>query len=107
MLKNILRDSLPTMIAVMLSSMYAVIDGLFIGTATGDVGLAAINIAWPITALISAFGIGIGTGGSVLFSYAKGKGDNKQAKDTFGTTCTMLLVFGILLLIDYNVIKNF
>ncbi|MFI3211938.1 MAG: MATE family efflux transporter [Eubacteriales bacterium] len=46
------------------------------------------------------------TGGSVLFSYAKGKGDSKQAKDTFGTTCTMLLIFGVLLLLGLQCYKE-
>ena len=60
MLKKILKDSLPTIVSLTLSGMYSVVDGLFIGKATGDIGLAAINIAWPITAVITAIGIGIG-----------------------------------------------
>ena len=54
------------MIAFTMSGMYSVVDGLFVGKAAGDTGLAAINIAWPIPAVITALGIGIGTGGSVL-----------------------------------------
>ena len=45
MLKKILKDSLPTIVSLTLSGMYSVVDGLFIGKATGDTGLAAINIA--------------------------------------------------------------
>ena len=45
--------------------MYSVVDGLFIGKATGDTGLAAINIAWPITAVITALGAGLGIWGAI------------------------------------------
>ena len=99
MLRKIFKDSLPTMIAVMLASMYAVIDGLFVGYTTGDIGLAAINIAWPITAIIAACGIGIGTGGSVLYSYQIGKNNEEVARKTYGTLCAMLGILGAFLVV--------
>ena len=68
MFRRIVKQALPTMIAFTMSGMYSVVDGLFVGKAAGDTGLAAINIAWPIPAVITALGIGIGTGGSVLYS---------------------------------------
>lgn len=87
------------MIAVMLYSLYGVIDGLFIGNSTGDVGLAAINIVWPVTAVIIACGIGIGTGGSVLLSYFIGTGDTQRAKEVYGTTNILLVLSSIVLFI--------
>ena len=51
--------------------------------AAGDTGLAAINIAWPIPALITALGIGIGTGGSVLYSHYRGRGEQKVCENLF------------------------
>lgn len=96
MLKKILKDSLPTIVSLTLSGMYSVIDGLFIGKATGEVGLAAINIAWPITAVITATGIGIGAGGSVLVSNYRGQGKQKASEAAGNHTITMLVVAGIL-----------
>ncbi len=95
MLKKILRDSLPTIISLTLSGMYSVVDGIFIGKATGDTGLAAINLAWPITAVITALGIGIGTGGSVLISHYRGKQDTEKGKKASDNTLTLLVLAGI------------
>ena len=58
--KNLIRDCLPTVFSLMLSGLYSVMDGLFVGRAAGDTGLAAVNLAWPLVAVITATGIGIG-----------------------------------------------
>lgn len=98
MIKKVLQGSFPTMIAAMMYSMYAVIDGIFVGNATGDIGLAAINIAWPLAAIIFAMGIAIGTGGSVMISFYRGKGEAQSAKDVYGTTLLLLLSGGLVLM---------
>lgn len=97
MFRRILKQALPTMIAFTMSGMYSVVDGLFVGKAAGDTGLAAINIAWPIPAVITALGIGIGTGGSVLYSNMMGKGDGDGCRRMFNTTVSFLVLAGILL----------
>lgn len=97
MFRRILKQALPTMIAFTMSGMYSVVDGLFVGKAAGDIGLAAINIAWPIPAVITALGVGIGTGGSVLYSNMMGKGDREGCRRMFNTTATLLVLAGILL----------
>ena len=66
--KNLIRDCLPTVFSLMLSGLYSVMDGLFVGRQREIPGLAAVNLAWPLVAVITATGIGIGSGGSVLFS---------------------------------------
>lgn len=97
MFRRIVKQALPTMIAFTMSGMYSVVDGLFVGKAAGDTGLAAINIAWPIPAVITALGIGIGTGGSVLYSNMKGKGDRDGCRKIFDSTVTWLVLAGALL----------
>lgn len=97
MFRRILKQAFPTMIAFTMSGMYSVVDGLFVGKAAGDIGLAAINIAWPIPAVITALGVGIGTGGSVLYSNMMGKGDREGCRRMFNTTATLLVLAGILL----------
>ncbi len=74
----------------MMLGLYGVIDGLFIGNAVGDVGLSAINIAWPIPAVIMALGVGIGIGGSVLISHSLGENNSEKAGEIFHTAVTML-----------------
>ena len=75
-----------------MSGLYSVVDGIFIGKATGDTGLAAINIAWPVPAVITALGIGIGTGGSVLYSNYKGRGDVNSCQKILDNTMTCLMI---------------
>ena len=106
MFRRILKQALPTMIAFTMSGMYSVVDGLFVGKAAGDIGLAAINIAWPIPAVITALGVGIGTGGSVLYSNMMGKGDREGCRRMFNTTATLLVLAGILLSLFLFLVKD-
>ncbi len=76
-------------------SLYGVVDGLFIGNMVGDVGLAAINIAWPIAAFIIAVGCGIGIGGSVLIGNKRGQGEEEASYEIFYITFTLLLIVSI------------
>ncbi len=95
MLKIILKNCIPTMLAFMLASFYGIMDGMFVGRATGDLGLAAINIAWPIQAVITAIGIGIGSGGSILYGQSIGRGDKKRGQTLFMETVVLLLIVGV------------
>lgn len=97
MIKIITKNVCPTMLAVTLAGLYSVIDGWFIGTLAGDVGLAAINFAWPITAIITSIGTGIGIGGSILFSCCIGKNEKKEAMLAYETTLSLLVLLGIVL----------
>ena len=92
MLKRIMRECIPTIIALTFTGLYSVIDGLFIGNAAGDTGLAAVNLAWPIPAFVTAVGLGVGTGGSILYSNANGRGDREDGYKIFKTTICWLLV---------------
>lgn len=97
MVKKVWKDAVPTMIAMLFAGLYGVIDGIFIGNATGDVGLAAINIAWPIPALITAIGTGIGVGGSIWISYYRGKKAKEKESCIWGCICTMILLSGLII----------
>lgn len=99
MYRYMAKMCIPTIISLLFVGMYSVIDGLFVGQVTKDVGLAAINIAWPITALIMACGIGIGTGCSVNYSHQKGKGNDKECREMLKTGLTTLIICGAVLMV--------
>ena len=63
--KEFFRYVIPSMLAFALSGIYAIADGFFVGNALGDNALAAINMAYPLTAFLQAVGTGIGMGGAV------------------------------------------
>ena len=70
---------IPSIIAFALSGVYAIVDGYFVGNTIGDAGLSAINIAYPIVALIQAVGTGIGMGGAVYYSINTAEGHQQKA----------------------------
>lgn len=70
---------LPAMASQMLTGFFIIVDGFFIGQNLGDQGLAAINLLWPLPALVLAVGLGFGSGGSVLMATMLGAGKQEQA----------------------------
>lgn len=72
---------IPSIIAFALSGIYAIVDGYFVGNTIGDAGLSAINIAYPIVALIQALGTGIGMGGAVYYSINAAEKKGKRQKN--------------------------
>ena len=91
MLKKFLRFVLPSMVAFAFTGLYSIVDGFFVGNNVGDDGLAAINVAYPLVAFINAVGTGVGMGGSVMLSMARGRGDAEAEKRWLGNTLLYLL----------------
>ncbi|MGN1180616.1 MAG: MATE family efflux transporter [Suilimivivens sp.] len=97
MKKNYWKFILPSTLSFLLTGIYSIVDGIFVGKAMGDTGLAAINIAWPLVALIISLGTGIGMGASVMVSLNRGAGDEKTA-DRMEGNAFFLLFTGALIL---------
>ncbi len=96
-LNKYLSSILPAVISSVVLGTFSIVDGLFIGNKIGDLGLSAINFAWPITALIQAIGFGIGMGGSICVSIAKGKEDSENEKKFLFITYILLGISSIIL----------
>lgn len=94
--REIIRNCIPSIIALTLTGLYSIIDGLFIGNVIGENGLAAINVAWPIPALVTAIGTGIGTGGCIFYSIQIGRKHSVLAGRGLTVTFLTLLAAGIL-----------
>ena len=94
--KPFFQAVLPSLLAFAFSGVYAIVDGLFVGQATGDKGLAAINLAFPITALLLALGTGLGMGGAVQIAISKGKQDKDAEGRFFFHTIALLLITCVL-----------
>lgn len=93
--KQFYRFVLPSMFTMLLNGLYTIVDGFFVGNAVGDVGLAAIGLVWPITAVLIAVGMGIGVGGSVIMSTYRGAGDPEKANRARGNTILLLAAVSI------------
>ncbi len=87
---------IPAIISMVVVGTNANIDGFFIGRILGDDGLAAINIAWPIVALIASLGTGIGIGGAVILNKKRGEGDYESGERIKNTTLCLLVICGVI-----------
>ena len=88
---------IPSVLAFALSGVYTIVDGFFIGQSLGDVGLTAITLAYPVSALVGAIGTGLGLSGAIRFTILNAQGETKKRQECFsGTTLLMLIVAGLL-----------
>lgn len=88
---------LPSMLAFALSGVYAIADGFFVGNALGDEALAAINIAYPLTAFLQAVGTGIGMGGAIQYAICLGGREAHYKDRYFGLSLLLLCAAGLAL----------
>lgn len=93
---NLAKYIVPSVISMVLIGTYTNIDGFFIGNATGDNGLAAINFAWPIIAFATSIGTGIGVGGSVTVNTLRGKGLLDDVEKAKRMSLILLLFAGLI-----------
>lgn len=91
------KSVLPAMISFAFSGVYAIVDGIFVGRNIGDTGLAAVNLAYPLTAFIQATGAGIGMAGAIWLAVSIGSGDKDKEKTYFGNTFSLLLIASFVL----------
>ena len=80
MFKAYSKSVFPAMLAFAFSGVYSIVDGLFVGNCVGDVGVSAINVAWPLVVLVQALGTGIGMSGAVNLSISKAAGDEESER---------------------------
>lgn len=99
MKKNYAKYIFPSMLSFLLTGIYSIVDGIFVGRAMGDPGLAAINIAWPLVALIISLGTGIGMGAAVTVSLNLGAGNQEKAKRAEGNAFFLLFTSSLLLIL--------
>ena len=88
---------IPSVLAFALSGVYTIVDGFFIGQSLGDMGLTAITLAYPVSALIGAIGTGLGLAGAIRFTILSAQGDEEQTRECFSGTTLLILLAGVLL----------
>lgn len=91
--QKLLRFVFPTIIMMIFTSIYGVIDGLFVSNFVGKTPFAALNLVMPFVMILGGMGFMIGTGGSALAAMELGCGKKEKANQTF----TMLILFTIIL----------
>ena len=93
----LLRYALPSILMMIFTSIYTVVDGLFVSNFVGTTAFAAINIVFPIIMIFGAAGFMIGTGGSAIVAKTRGEGDDERANRYFSFLIYSSIVIGTIL----------
>lgn len=91
------KFAIPSILGMLVTSLYNIVDQLFIGHAVGTNGNTATNVAFPFTTACAALALLFGIGGASCFNLTMGRGDKKRASHFAGNSFTMLAISGILL----------
>ncbi|MDO4285497.1 MAG: MATE family efflux transporter [Eubacteriales bacterium] len=94
---RLLRFTFPTVIMMLFTSVYSIVDGLFVANFVSTNALASINIIYPLIMMVGAFGFMLGSGGSAEISRTLGEGNRKRAQEIFSLLIVVILVLGIVL----------
>ena len=94
---RLLRFALPSIVMMIFTSFYGVVDGIFVSNFTGSTAFASLNLVWPYIMILGGVGFILGVGGTALVSYQMGTGDRKLANRTFSLIVYAGIVVGLLL----------
>ena len=97
--KKIFRFALPSIVMMVFTSIYCVVDGTFVSNFVGKTPFAAVNLVWPFLMILGAFGFMIGTGGSALVAKTLGEDKKEDANRYFTMLITLVIILGLLLTI--------
>jgi putative MATE family efflux protein len=95
--RKLLRFTLPTIVMMIATSIYSVVDGVFVSNFVGTTAFAALNLIFPVCMVIGAVGFMMGAGGSALVAKILGEGEPEKANRTFSLITYTTLVAGITL----------
>ena len=94
---KLLRFVFPSIVMMIFTSIYSVVDGLFVSNYAGKTALASINLVFPILMALSALGFMMGTGGSAIVAKTLGEGDHKKANEIFSLLVYTTAIGGVIL----------
>ena len=95
--KKLLIFVLPSIVMMVFTSIYSVVDGLFVSNFVGPSAVAAINLIYPLIFVLGAIGFMLGAGGSALVSKTLGEGDKKRANAYFSLLVYVTSGIGIVI----------
>ncbi len=95
--QTLLRFTAPSIVMMIFTSIYGVVDGLFVSNFVGKTPFAAVNFIMPFLMMFGALGFMVGTGGSALVSKTLGEGDRERANGLFSMLIWLSLALGAVL----------
>ena len=98
-IRRLLQYTLPSIIMLIFTSIYGVVDGFFVSNFAGKAEFTAVNFIMPVLMILGCIGFMFGTGGGALIAMTMGKGERKRANEPFSMLIYVSFVIGILLAI--------
>ncbi len=97
--KKLIRFTMPSIIMLVVTSVYGVVDGFFVSNFAGKTSFAAVNFIMPFLMIMGCVGFMFGTGGGALIAKTIGEGDREKAKQLFSMIVFASALCGVLLAI--------
>ena len=94
---RLIRFTIPSIVMMIFTSIYGMVDGYFVSNCVGKTEFAALNLIWPFPMILGAIGFMIGSGGTALISKTLGEGDKARANGLFSMLVYFALGIGIIL----------
>ncbi len=95
--KKLLKFTLPSIAMMIFTSIYMIVDGLFVSNFAGKTAFAAVNLIMPVLMILGTIGYMFGTGGTALVSKVYGEGDKEKANKYFSLIVYFAFVVGVVL----------
>lgn len=95
--------AIPSIIAMLVSALYNIVDQIFIGQGVGLLGNAATNVAFPLTTICTAIALLLGIGGASKFSLELGAGNKEEAAKAAGNSLSLMVIMGISLFLIVSI----
>ncbi|TXJ15168.1 MATE family efflux transporter [Brachyspira aalborgi] len=106
--KLLFKYATPSIISLLVASLYNIVDQIFIGRGIGINGNAATNVAFPLTTICVSISLFLGLGGASIYSISLGQGNKKKAADMIGNTIVLSIAFSLIFSIVVRVfVKKF
>ena len=94
---KLLRFTMPSIVMMIFTSIYSVVDGIFVSNFAGKTPFAAINLIMPYIMILGTVGFMMGTGGTALISKTLGMGDKKKANEIFSMLTYVCIGSGVVI----------
>lgn len=95
--EKLLRFTLPSIVMMIFTSLFGVVDGFFVSNFVGKTSFAAVNFIMPVLMILGAVGFMFGTGGSALVAKTMGEGNNDKARRLFSMLVYISVVLGVMI----------
>ena len=95
---NLIRFTFPSIIMMVIMSLYTIVDGTFVVRLLGTEAFSAVNLTYPLLSIILAIGTMLGSGLTAIVSIKLGEGKRQEANENF----TFIIIFGACLGIIFH-----